>query len=134
MVRVSKTVTINGVETTMLFTPRLFVIAEEQGIKLIIDSSNMMQTLSSYADMCYCAALNFWTLDNDIDTFELKRSDFHVWSASDQKEFSKTVTMAAEAITGKSMTEIVADHKKEAGESVKKKRKLSWITTLLKRF
>ena len=101
MIRVLKAITINGVEVTMLFTPRLFVMAEEQGIKLNVDTANVMATLSAYADMCFCAALNHWTLDNDIEDFKLTRMDFHAWSAANPDEFGRTMVMAAEAVTGK---------------------------------
>lgn len=136
MIRVIKTISINGVETTMLFTPRLFVMAEEQGIRLSVDTANVMATLSAYADMCWCAALNHWTMDHDIEDFKLKRSDFHAWSAENPAEFSKIMVMAAEAVTGKTMKEIVEEQKqeREAGEEVKKKPKSNVITRLLRRF
>jgi hypothetical protein len=127
---------INGVEATMLFTPRLFVMAEEQGIKLSVDTANVMATLSAYADMCWCAALNHWTMDHDVEDFKLKRSDFHAWSAENPNEFSKVMVMAAEAVTGKTMKEIVEEQQqaREAGEEVKKKPKSNVITRLLRRF
>lgn len=136
MIRVIKTIMINGVETTMLFTPRLFVMAEEQGVKLSVDTANVMATLSAYADMCWCAALNHWTMDNDIEEFKLKRSDFHEWSAANPTEFGKVMVMAAEAVTGKTMKEIVDEQKaaREAGEEVKKKPRSNAITRLLRRF
>ena len=136
MIRVSKTIIINGVEVIMLFTPRLFVLAEEKGIKLSINTANVMQTLSAYADMCYCAALNHWTMDNDIEDFPLQRVNFHEWSAEHPDEFSRVMTMAAEAITGKTMKEMVQEQKeaKESGEDVKKKPKSNVITRLLRRF
>ena len=118
----------------MLFTPRLFVMAEEKGIKLVVNTADVMQTMAAYADMCYCAALNYWTMDNDVDDFPLSRAVFHVWSASNQEEFGKTMTMAAEAITGKTMKELVKEQQtvKESGE-VKKKKKSSLIMRLLRR-
>lgn len=137
MIRVLKTITINGVEVTMLFTPRLFVMAEEQGIKLNVDTANVMATLSAYADMCWCAALNHWTLDNDIEDFKLTRMDFHAWSAANPDEFGRTMVMAAEAVTGKTMKEIVKEQQeaREAdAEDVKKKPKSNVITRLLRRF
>lgn len=133
MNRVSKTITINGVEVTMLFTPRLFVMAEEKNIKMVIDTANVMQTMAAYADMCYCAALNHWTMDNDLEDFRLKRSDFHEWSACNQEEFGRTMIMAAEAITGKTMKELAAEQK-ALGEEVKKKSKSFVIIRLLRRF
>lgn len=117
----------------MLFTPRLFAMAAEKGIKLSLDSANVMLTLTAYADMCYCAAINAWTLDNDAEDFPLKRADFHEWSSSDQLEFAKTMRMAAEAITGKTMEELVLSKTAEAGKDVKKKNLLRLIIARLKR-
>ena len=135
MIRVSKTIAINGVEVTMLFTPRLFVMADEQGIKLAIDTANVMATLSAYADMCWCAALNYWSMDNDIQDFKLTRSDFHAWSAANPDEFAKVMIMAAEAVTGKTMKEIVKEQQElREGEEVKKKSKSNVITRLLRLF
>lgn len=120
----------------MLFTPRLFVMAEEKNIKLAVNTADVMATLSTYADMCFCAALNYWTMDNDVESFPLKRIDFHEWSAANQIEFGKVMTMAAEAISGKSMKEIVQEQKeaRESGEEVKKKPKSNVIIRLLRRF
>lgn len=136
MIRVSKTITINGVEVTMLFTPRLFVMAENKGIKITVDVVDVWQTLAAYADLCYCAALNHWSMDNDIDDFQLKREDFHIWSAANHEEFGKVMVMASEAITGKTMKEQIEENKKitEAGGEVKKKSKSFSIIKLLRRF
>lgn len=133
MIKVKKTITIKGVDCVMLFTPRLFAMAAEKGIKLSLDSANVMLTLTAYADMCYCAAINAWTLDNDAEDFPLKRADFHEWSSSDQLEFAKTMRMAAEAITGKTMEELVLSKTAEAGKDVKKKNLLRLIIARLKR-
>lgn len=120
----------------MLFTPRLFVMAADKGIKIEIDVLNVMQTMAAYADMCYCAALNYWTMDNDVVDFPLTRADFHAWSAANQTEFGRIMAMAAEAITGRTMRELVEEQKeeREKGEDVKKKSRSNAITRLLKRF
>lgn len=120
----------------MLFTPRLFVMAEAKAIKISVDSGNIMHTLSAYADICYCAALNHWSMDSDIEDFPFKRADFHEWSSANQAEFSKVVTLAVEAITGKTIKELVEEQKaaKEAGKEIKKKSRLSAIMQSLRRF
>lgn len=135
MVRVIKTIAINGVETTMLFTPRLFVMAEKKGIKFILDTANIMETLAAYADICYCAALNHWTMDNDMEDFKLKRVDFHEWSAAEPKEFARVIALAAEALTGRTMKEFAkSPAPAPAEDEKKKKRKSNAITRLLRRF
>lgn len=119
----------------MLFTPRLFVMAEDQRISFSFDSANVMQTLTAYADICYCAALNNWTLDHDLADFQLKRSDFHEWSAANPIEFGKIMTQAAEVISGKSLKEIAEENSSESGSvSEKKKKKSNVIMRLLKLF
>lgn len=136
MIQVRRTIAINGVEVTMLFTPRLFVMAEAKAIKISVDSGNIMHTLSAYADICYCAALNHWSMDSDIEDFPFKRADFHEWSSANQAEFSKVVALAVEAITGKTIKELVEEQKaaKEAGKEIKKKSRLSAIMQSLRRF
>ena len=139
MLKVSKTILINGVETDLLFTPRLFVMAEEKGITINLEEKTLMRSLSAFADICYCAALNAWTLDNYIEDFKLERKDFHEWSAAEPKEFSKAMAMAIEAMSGKTMAEIAKEQNeaKEAGKEVKKKKWPSfsgWIIRQLKHF
>lgn len=138
MIRAIKTIAINGVEVTMLFTPRLFVMADEKGIAINFKGQSLMQNLATYADICYCAALNHWTLDNDIEDFKLERKDFHEWSTLNQVEFGKVMTMAVEALSGKTMREIAKEQQeaKDAGEDVKKKKpkKSGVIIRILRRF
>lgn len=134
MIRVSKTLTINGVEVTMLFTPRLFVMADEKGIKISVDVADMWQTLAAYADLCYCAALNHWTMDNDMADFPLKREDFHIWSAANHEEFGKVMVMASEAITGKTTKELIEENKESVEGEVKKKSKSLPIISRLRLF
>lgn len=135
MIKVSKIITINGVEVNMLFTPRLFVMAAEQGLALSLDGKDRMTIMAAYADLCYCAALNSWTMDNDLSEFPFKRADFHKWSAENQAEFSKVMILAAEAITGKTMKELVQEQTSSAenADSDVKKKKSSLIMRWLRR-
>lgn len=132
MIKVSKTITINGVEVTMLFTPRLFVMADDKAIKLEISTGDIMHTLTAYADICYCAALNSWTMDNDIDAFPFKRADFHIWAAECQTEFCQVVAFAMQAITGKTLKKLTEEQKHKSEEDVKKKSIFSLTTMRLK--
>lgn len=90
-----------------------------------------------YADIAYCAALNYWTLcDNLAEDFQLTRLDFHEWSAQNPKEFGKVMRIAVEAITNKSLDELLKEEKNkiaEADADVKKKI-CSSIMQKLKRF
>lgn len=132
MRKIRHTATINGVETTMLFTPRLF---EFKSAAMDFSADNAVKVAGMYADIAYCAALNYWTLtDHDIEDFQLKRIDFHEWAATDSKEFGKTMRIAIEAITNKSIEELSKEGKAEdAAEEVKKK-SCSSIIQRLKNF
>jgi hypothetical protein len=126
---------INGVETAMLFTPRLFEF-KTPTMEFVTDSAN--KVASMYADVAYCAALNYWTLeDKEIDSFPLKRIDFHEWAVQEPAQFGKMMKVAVEALTNKSIEEILKENQSaipsEEGEAVKKKNS-SLITQKLKRF
>ena len=117
----------------MLFTPRLFEFKTTS-----MDFSNAVdggKVLGMYADLAYCAALNYWTLEeNDKADFPLKRADFHEWAVQCPAEFGKTIKIALEAITNKSLEELTKEpSKEEKGEEVKKKT-FSSIIRRLRRF
>lgn len=124
--------TINGVETGMLFTPRLFEF--KTASMDFSDAASATKVAGMYADLAYCAALNYWTLqDRDIDSFPHTRLDFHEWTASNPVEFGKVMRIALEAITNKSLEEILQENKAEEvkpAEDVKKKNSLSIIQRL----
>ena len=135
MRKVKHTATVRGVEITMLFTPRLFEFKTA--------SMDFSQTESAgkvagmYADLAYCAALNHWTLEErDVADFELTRVDFHEWAVLEPKEFSKTMVIALEAITNKSLNDILNEQKGQAAEAETdvKKKTSSLIMQKLKRF
>lgn len=123
-------VTINGVETAMLFTPRLF---EFKTPSMDFSGGEATKVAGMYADIAYCAALNYWTLtDHAIEDFRLTRLDFHEWSAQEPAEFGKVMKIAIEAITNKSLDELIKEEKKKstADEEVKKKPSASIIQRL----
>lgn len=132
MKNIRNTAIINGVETTMLFTPRLF---EFKTAGMEFSANDAIKVAGMYADVAYCAALNYWTLtDHDIEEFKLQRIDFHEWAATNPKEFGKTVRIAVEALTNKSLKDLSVDKKEQpASEEIKKKTCPS-ITQRLKTF
>ena len=128
--------TIKGVEVEMLFTPRLFEF-KTPSMKFN-NGETSGQVAGMYADIAYCAALNLWTLrDRDVADFKLERADFHEWAMSDPTEFGKTMRIALEALTNKTLEELLKEKedsdKKDASEEVKKKSSSS-ITKKLKNF
>ena len=132
---IKHTATINGVETTMLFTPRLFEF--KTASMDFSDAGTSGKVAGMCADIAYCAALNFWTLsERDVEDFKLTRVDFHEWAMMEPADFGKTVRITLEALTNKSLDEILKNNQtdeKAPKEEVKKKTSLS-ITQKLKRF
>ena len=125
-----KKVTIKGVEAELLFTPRLF---EFKTTTMDFSGGDATKVVAMYADLAYCAALNVWTLnENDVADYPLTRVDFHEWAAQEPKEFGKVMKIALEALTDKSLDDLLKE-KQEPTQEVKKKT-FSWITRLLRRF
>ena len=106
----------------MLFTPRLFEF-KTPTMEFVVDNAN--KVASMYADVAYCAALNYWTLeDKELDSFPLKRIDFHEWAVQNPAQFGKMMKVAVEALTNKSIEEILKENhagQPQEGEAVKKK-------------
>ena len=127
--------TINGVETGMLFTPRLF---EFKTPSMDFSGGEATKVAGMYADIAYCAALNYWTLtDHAKEDFSLERLDFHEWSAANPAEFGKVMRIAIEAITNKSLEELAKEsttQEKAAEDSDVKKKTYSSNIQKLKAF
>ena len=118
-------------ETGMLFTPRLF---EFKTPSMDFSGGDATKVAGMYADIAYCAALNYWTLtDHDVEDFKLTRLDFHEWSATNPADFGKMIRIAVEAITNKSLDELLKAEKDKSSsdsEDVKKKPSISIIQKL----
>lgn len=123
-------VTIKGVEVEMLFTPRLFEF--KTASMDFSDNGTSGRVVGMYADIAYCAALNMWTLqDRNIADFKLTRVDFQEWTMLDPTEFGKTMKIALEALTNKSLEELMKQNQEDKKPSdVKKKTSLSIIQRL----
>lgn len=114
----------------MIFTPRLF---EFKTPSMDFSGGEAIKVAGMYADIAYCAALNYWTLtDHAIEDFPLMRLDFHEWSAQEPTEFGKVMRIAIEAITNKSLDELTKEEKskKAADDEIKKKPLISIIQRL----
>ena len=110
MKAIRNTATINGVKTTMLFTPRLFEF--KTASMDFSDAGGAGKVTAMYADIAYCAALNYWTLEErDIADFQLTRVDFHEWAVLNPSDFGKTMKIALEALTNKSLEELLSEQK-----------------------
>lgn len=113
----------------------------EQGLTLRSDTSNTVEMMGLYADLMFCAALNLWTLQGkDKEDAPFERVDFHEYAAANPRAFGKVVKIALEALTGKTMAEIISEGNKRAetrGKTAKtsKKKVMSCrLTTTLRRF
>ena len=134
-----------GEKVAMLFTPRLYMYKGQEGITLECDAANQIEVFSMYADLMYCAALNYWTLTHSADeAFPYTRVDFHALSVSNRDAFNKAIIFAMQTLSGKSMKELIADagnaqetqgngQKEGEAEDVKKKSVFGSITTRLRR-
>jgi hypothetical protein len=135
-----------GVKVAMLFTPRLYEFKGSEGVTFDYVKGNQASVHALYADIMYCAALNHWTLTHSGEVeFPYKRIEFHEFSATNPKSFGKALIFAMEALSGKSVRELIEDAKKsqemgkesqsasEGAEEVKKKSPRGWITRLLRR-
>ena len=106
-----------GVKVGVLFTPRLYAFKGKSGVDFQADASDHAQVFALYADVMYCAALNLWTLEGNMeDDFPYSRADFHEFSTVNPQGFGKAVNFALEALTGKGLKEI-ASESKEAAET-----------------
>jgi hypothetical protein len=135
-----------GVKVAMLFTPRLYEFKGSEGVTFDYEKGSQASMHALYADIMYCAALNHWTLTHAGDEeFPHKRIEFHEFSATSPKSFAKALIFAMEALSGKSVRELIEDaqNRKEMGKEsqeesdadagVKKKSARGWITRLLRR-
>jgi hypothetical protein len=136
-----------GQKVAMLFTPRLYAFKGTEGVTFEQEGADMLAVYALYADVMFCAALNHWTLTHPADEeFPYNRVDFHEYSVTHRKSFEKAVIFAMEALSGKSVRELMENAKKTAEtakesasdakveEDVKKKGLRGWITSLLRRF
>ena len=110
-----------GVAVNVLITPRLFIYKGREGVTLEADGESMPAVMALYADVLYCAALNWWELaGKDADYFRFKRMDFHVWAAEHQEEFGRLVVKMVRLLSGKSLAELAKTEKEKEKEESKK--------------
>ena len=134
-----------GVKVAMLFTPRLYTFKDTEGVTFETQTSDMIAMHSLYADIMYCAALNYWTLTHPADEeFQHHRLDFHSFSVTNRKSFEKAMIFAVETLSGKSVRELAESRKEreemgkneesqDKAETVKKKSAFGWIMSRLRR-
>lgn len=130
-----------GEVVDLLVTPRLFVYRGRCGITLEADGDSIPAVMSLYADVLYCAALNWWELSgSDADGFPHRRMDFHAWAAEHPDDFGMIVRKAVRLLSGKSLAELTREQQekkareKEAAAGVKKKSRCGWTTMPWRRF
>lgn len=144
----------DGVNVNLLFTPHLFTFEGVQGASFERNHANdeseaqrSAVVFELYADIMFAAALNAWVLDGcgTVEEAPFKRGDFHAFMTADPESFGKALNFALEALTGKTVQQLVKDAaqtKTDAKESKsddqptngrKKKVLFDWITRKLKR-
>ena len=117
-----------GERVELLITPRLYSFKGLQGVTLCGDTTDLAQVYALYADILFCAYLNLWTLQgNEVESAAYTRADFHEFSATNPQAFGKAIDFALKALSGKSLSEYMAEQKgaeseeKAANGEVKKK-------------
>lgn len=91
--RCSFAVNISPVLTVdMIVTPRIYGVANDQGISLdIASATDTGKILAMYGDLMYCAALNCWELKgNEPAEKPFTRADFHLYMIERPRDFRKT--------------------------------------------
>lgn len=128
-----------GERVELLFTPRLYSFKGLQGVTLCGDTTDLAQVYALYADILFCAYLNLWTLQgNEVESAAYTRADFHEFSATNPQAFGKSIDFALKALSGKSLSEYMAEQKgaesedKSANGEVKKKTLFAQIIARLR--
>lgn len=132
MVNPLQFIEVRGEKREVLLTPSLYKIAKERGW-MIKTSQDVEDIQSAYIKLFYAGLLNALEVrkfDNpDTKDTDITLIDIEVWAAQNPKEFGKLVVIAVEALTGKSLKNLVEE--KEA-EKKKKSSIWFWITKKLR--
>ena len=108
----------DGVNVNLLFTPHLFTFEGVQGASFERDHADdeseaqrSAVVFELYADIMFAAALNAWVLDGcgSVEDAPFKRGDFHAFMTADPENFGKALNFALEALTGKTVQQLVKD-------------------------
>lgn len=103
----------DGVTVMLLLTPSLFAIAKERGVELSADTENTQAVMELYTRIIWLAALNYDAAarmdDPGLPEFPFKFLDFAAWRGQRRDEFARMVEIALQALTGKTLAEIVKD-------------------------
>ena len=108
----------DGVNVNLLFTPHLFTFEGVQGASFernhADDESEAQRSavvFELYADIMFAAAMNAWVLDGcgSVEDAPFKRGDFHAFMTADPENFGKALNFALEALTGKTVQQLVKD-------------------------
>lgn len=112
----------DGVTVMLLLTPSLFAIAKERGVELSADADNAQAVMELYTRIIWLAALNYHAAarmdDPNLPDFAFKYIDFAAWRGQRRDEFGRMVEVALQALTGKTLEEIVKEND-DAGEKKK---------------
>ena len=102
-----------SVEVMLLLTPSLFAIAKERGVELSADAGNQQAVMDLYTKIIWLAALNYHAAarmdDPSLPDFPFAFLDFAAWRGERRDEFARIVEVAVQALTGKSLADIVKD-------------------------
>lgn len=86
-----------GQTVDLMFTINIYKVAKKCGIIINEVPSTVYDTLTFYADIMYCAALNFWELSEGKGNAPVTRLDFHSFYVDNPQEFKKAVQLTIDA-------------------------------------
>lgn len=127
-------INLRGEEREMLVTPFLFRVAEQRGIKVVIENpDDLLEVLSAYQKLIYCAihaAHEIRKFDEpNLKNCDVTLLDIEVWAAENKEDYGKLINDFVNLLSGKTIKELSNEVEKK-----KKKSILSGIMTRLRSF
>lgn len=86
-----------GLTVELLFTGGIYDVAKRLGVVIDGTPNNGYEVLTIYADIMYCAAMNFWELSEEKGNAPFSRVDFHSFYMDNPDGFKKAAKMAMDA-------------------------------------
>lgn len=86
-----------GLTVELLFTGRVYDVAKRLGMTINATPTNGYDVLTIYADIMYCAAVNFWELSEEKNDIPFSRIDFHSFYMDNPDGFKQAAKMSNDA-------------------------------------
>lgn len=135
MVNHRQFIEVHGQRRGLLFTPSLYMMFKDKGVKIEIDpnTTDLTEIWAAYVKLFYAAAWNYHDKERyehpEIGEFDLTLADMEIWAAINKEEVPKLIEVYVECMTEKTLKQLATEiHEK-------KKKKSLWlaITSRLRR-